>query len=180
MANRPKRPYRKAYLNDFQMDVSGNYVYTGKCYAFCGDDGARKKHLVCCASLEALALFAAIFPECLSPVALSQNAFYLVPWLLQLVFVLLAGWSLLRLSFHAAELRAYVYEATVKKLPRRALTASIASALAFCFAIGTMFVLGSFQNRFAVWVRLLAPLFAAVSSFFLFIVAKRGKWEEKN
>ena len=112
MANRPKRPFRRAYLNDFQADASGNYVYTGKCYAFLGDEREQKRYLLKAVLLEVLALFAAIFPECLSPVALSQNAFYLVPWLLELLFVLLAGWSLLRLFFHASELRAYVYEAT--------------------------------------------------------------------
>ena len=179
MADRPKRPYRRAYLNDFRMDASGNYVYTGKCYAFSDGDDSRKRHLLKASLLEAVALFAAIFPECLSPVELCKNAFYLVPWLLQLVFVLLAGWSLLRLAFHASELRAYVYEATVKKLPRRALTAAILSAVTFCFAIGTLLFTRSFQNSFALWARLAAPLVSAIASFFLYIVAKSGKWEEK-
>ena len=180
MANRPKRPYRRAYLNDFQMDASGNYVYTGKCYAFLGTDGERKRYLLKASLLEVAAVFAAIFPECLSPVELSKNAFYLVPWLLQLVFVLLAGWSLLRLAFHASELRAYVYEATVQKLPRRSLTAAILSAVAFCFAIGTLLFTKSFQNLFALWARLVAPLVSAISSFVLYRVAKSGKWEEKT
>lgn len=179
MANRPKRPYRRAYLNDFQPDASGNYVYTGKCYAFLGGDGERKRYLLKASLLEAFALFATVFPESLSPVELSKNAFYLVPWLLQLIFVLLAGWCLLRLAFHASELRAYVYEATVQKLPRRSLAAAILSALTFCFAIGTLLVTKSFQTVFALWARLLSPLLSAISSFFLSSVAKSGKWEEK-
>ena len=165
-------------FHEFQLDAAGNYVYTGKRYAFSGDEKARKLYLLKVSLLEVLALFAAIFPECLSPVGLDNNAFYLIPWLMQLVFVLLSGYSLLRLAFHAKELRAYVFEAAVKRLPRRSLTAAILSALAFLFALGTLLVTKSFQPLFAVWARLVCPLISAISSLCLFLVVKSGRWEE--
>ncbi len=180
MANRPRRPYRRAYLNDFQKDAIGNYVYTGKLYAFCGDKKQKRTYVLRTLILWGIALASTVVPELFEPVEMSRSAFLLLPWLMQLIFIALTGWSLLRMTVHDDELREYVYKATVEKLPRRSMASAITSLLTLLFAVGILLVKQIVPDSFDTWVRLIGPLVSAVSSTLLFFSVKGGKWEEKH
>jgi len=180
MANRPKRPYRREYLNDFRQDSIGNYVYTGKVYVFCGDKSLKRTYLLRAIILWCVALVATVVPELFPPVKLSKSAFLLLPWLFQLVFIVLTGWCLIRLTAHSDELREYVYKATVEKTPRRSAASAIASFLTLIAAIVIVLAERISIDSAGTAVRIIGPIIAALSSLMLFFSIRSGKWEEKH
>jgi hypothetical protein len=120
VAEKKKRKGRRAYLNDFYQDVSGEYQYTGRLRRYEGQlpwrDAARRIGIL--SGAMALALVAVgMLP---APSMVGMGSFYVIlPYILELVGVFLSGWSAVRLIGSGEELRSYVYEATVEKLPGR-------------------------------------------------------------
>lgn len=118
MAEKKKRKGRRAYLNDFYTDVSGHIVYTGVMYRYEGDKPFDKAYLpvgLLCGAVFAAVLGIACVP---APAMLGYGKPYVVlPFMLEAVGVLLTLWAAIRLRANGPDLRAYVWEATVKKLP---------------------------------------------------------------
>ena len=59
---------------------------------------------------------------------LGRSAFVLLPYLVEMGGLAAVGWALCRITAGGDPLRAYVYEATVLKIPRRAWVAMIGAA----------------------------------------------------
>lgn len=113
-----KRKGRRAYLNDFYTDVSGNIVYTGVMYRYEGEKPFRQSYLR--VALLCGAVFAAVFAiACVpAPSMLGYGKPYVVlPFIFEAIGVLLTLWAAIRLGINGPDLRAYVWEATAKKLP---------------------------------------------------------------
>lgn len=177
MANQ-KKPYRwRAYLDDFQTDATGRYVYTGKRYAFDGDARSRVVYLTKIVFFCFLVAVSTILPECLPPTAISRTPVTLIPWALQLISTLVLSWSVARLFAHAAELRAYVWRATVRTLPGKSLAAAILSAATLICHVAYLLVRRIPFDGFTA-VRTVSPAVALVSALLLFFTARAGKWRE--
>lgn len=174
-----KKPYRwRAYLDDFQMDATGQYIYTGKRYAFAGTDRERKIYLIKIVLLGLLLATATVLPECLPPAANGRTPITLVPWGLQLISVFLTCWSLCRIFTHASELRAYVYRATVGSLPGKSFMAAVLSAITFiCQTV--YFLVKGLPFDAPTILRVVCPVVSAVAGILLFLTVRAGKWEEK-
>ena len=118
MAEKKKRKGRRAYLNDLYTDVSGNTIYTGKMYSPVGGPPfaeVKRRVGVLCGLVLAFVFAIACLP---APSMLGYGKIYVIlPFILEAVGVLLTEWAAVRLIIHGPELRAYVYEATAKKLP---------------------------------------------------------------
>lgn len=174
-----KKHYRwRAYLDDFKQDADGKYVYTGKQYEFAGDAKERKSYFAKIVIFSVLALIGTALPECFPPVPVGNTAFTLIPWILQTIAVLVAGWSVVKLFSRRKEMREYIYKATVKPLPVKSM---IAAVLSLFTMISQMIYL--FTNALAVdvftAVRIVGPPLTAAAEFLLFFTVKAGKWEEK-
>jgi len=120
VAEKKKRKGRRAYLDDFQAGVNGQYIYTGSMYRYEGavpyQRAMRRVSLLTAAMCAALVCAGAV-P---APSMLGFGNFYvIVPFLVEMVGVALAIWSAAKLIYGGEELRAYVHAATVKKLPDR-------------------------------------------------------------
>ena len=174
-----KNPYRwRAYLDDFQMDATGQYIYTGKRYAFAGDDRQRTVYLLKIVLFGVLLAAATVLPECLPPTAVSRTPVTLVPWGLQLISVFVACWAVFRIFAHASELRAYVYRATVGSLPGKSLVSAFLSAVTFVCQIVTFLLKGAPTDA-PTLLRVICPALSAAAAILLFLTVRAGKWEEK-
>ena len=178
MSDNKKRRRWRAYLDDFQKDATGQYVYTGKHYAFAGSPGERKKYFAKIVVFGVLGLLATAVPEFFPPVKISQTPVTVVPWLLQAVAVVLVCWSIARVLVHTSELRAYVYQATIPSLPAKSMIAAVLSGITLVCQIIYFFANGLALNGFTV-VRLAGSAVAAASEILLFFAVRAGKWEEK-
>ena len=177
MANQ-KKPYRwRAYLDDFQTDATGRYVYTGKRYAFDGDARSRVVYLMKIVFFCFLVAVSTILPECLPPTAISRTPLTLFPWALQLISALVLSWAVARIFAHASELRAYVYSATVRTVPGKSLAAAILSSATLICHVAYLLVRRIPFDGFTA-VRTVSPAVALVSALLLFFTARAGKWRE--
>ena len=177
MANQ-KKPYRwRAYLDDFQMDATGKYVYTGKRYAFDGNARERALYLTKTVVFCLLVLLSTVVPECLPPTPISRTPLTLIPWGLQLISALVLFWAVARIFAHASELRAYVYSATVRTVPGKSVAVAILSTAALVCEVICYFVKGLSPEPFTL-VRLFCPALSAAAAIFLFFTARAGKWKE--
>ncbi|MBQ6116354.1 MAG: hypothetical protein IJL08_03415 [Oscillospiraceae bacterium] len=118
MAEKKKRKGRRAYLNDFYTDVTGNTVYTGQMIRYAGEmpwRGAARRTGVLTGAVTACALIVFCLP---APSMTGMNKSYVVlPLILEAVGVLLTVWAAVRLLCNGPDLRSYVWEASAKKLP---------------------------------------------------------------
>lgn len=115
-----KKRSRRAHLNDFQPDLRGDYVYTGAHFTFEGGAEALRRFRLRAALLAGLAAAAAVGAGCLPAVGLSGRGSHfaaILPYLGLLAAVFGVTWKTVRLLNGVDPLRAYVYEATVPKLP---------------------------------------------------------------
>ena len=118
MAEQKKRKGRRAYLNDLYTDVGGNTVYTGRMYRYRGalPWSEARKRLGILGGAAVLCFIAVLCVPAPSMLGIGK-AYVVLPLLLQAVAVLLTVWAAVRLFSNGPDLRAYVWEATAKKLP---------------------------------------------------------------
>ena len=177
MADKPKRRSRRAHLDDFKKDESGQYVYTGKCYAFDGEDRQRRRFLWIVGVGTLLAAVGVILPECFAPAAISRSYITLLPWLALVISVFLLAWTATRLLWRMRELRAYIYAATVPRLPRRALASTICAGATLLAQI-VFIVLYGLDGAFPTLIRPAMTILTGAASFLLYRVAVTTRWRE--
>ena len=113
MADRKKK---RAYLDDFEKDLNGNYQYRGAHYHYKGTK-SRGRALaglwVLCGGGAALVVAAGLVPG-----ATAYAPFWLLlPYMAGLLAAVYAVYLLVRLTAAGEPLRAYLHEQTVQKLP---------------------------------------------------------------
>jgi hypothetical protein len=127
-----KRRGRRAHLDEFYRDLSGSYIYTGAHYIYMDEGIPLKKALAVLWALAAAMAVLTVLGGCI-PASGMKNSFYqIIPYILEVAAVGSIVWALVRLTRSGDPLRAYIYEATVKALPGRAVLAIIAAGLGFC------------------------------------------------
>ncbi len=125
-----KRKGRRAHLQDFSRDVTGEFQYTGTYRWYVG--GTPFKQVMNRINLLTAALCLALFAMSMlpAPSMLGMGNYYVIlPYIAELICSALSVYAAVRLIFGGAKLRSYVYEASVEKLPGRlTLTAIFAGA----------------------------------------------------
>ena len=139
---------RRAYLEDFQLNVAGEYVYTGKVHHFCAEDGLTRRRAM--TVLWALALLMAVLTVvsgCL-PAAGMQHTFYgLIPYAGGLLSVVSVIWALARLSTEGEPVRDFIYKATIEQFrPRSALAAAFTAATLAAETVHLILIRGAGVN----------------------------------
>lgn len=131
MSEEKKKKGHRAYLNDFQKNIAGEYIYTGAHYAFEGEKRDWKKKLLRLWLYTVVMSVAVLAVGCI-PVAGMMNTFYVIlPFAATLASVFSVVWAMCRLSAGGAVLREYVYKATVLQVKPRGWLTVIFSGCAF-------------------------------------------------
>ncbi len=110
---------RRAYLDAFKKNGEGSYVYTGELYHFQGKEGELKRKLRILWAL-CIGMLGVSAGACSVEAPGTVNCAYV---LLPCVAVFLGSigvcWGICRLSMGGDPLRAYIYKASVCKIPGR-------------------------------------------------------------
>lgn len=171
-----QKPRRRAYLDDFKPDASGNYVYCGKMLAFCGSETDRRRFRrrfgLCCAFM----LAAEIAVGCLNPGELDNTMPVLIPYMLQVIFAAAFLWSGVRLVFADDPLRAYLHRQTVQRLPTLAVLLAVCAGATFLSALIVLIVQKSFDGAGIVY--LLLQLAVCAAALFGRAHIRRAEWKE--
>lgn len=142
-----KRQGRRAYLNDFQKTAEGTYQYVGQRVSWPGPGQGTAKAMV--ARLwrwMALGLAASVGAGCISGTGMDGRPFVTLPYMVALVLGACALWSLGRLTGAEQPMRAYVYQATVERLPRLTLAWAVCAGAALVGELVNLF-LPDFSGR---------------------------------
>ncbi|MGM9537966.1 MAG: hypothetical protein ACI3VN_06500, partial [Candidatus Onthomonas sp.] len=147
-----KRQGRRSYLNDFQQNAAGEYLYTGAHYTFVEQGKNRRRFLTELWLLCGVALAAAVAGGCIPGSGMDQCFYVMLPYAAGLVGAISLCWGLGRLTAGGDPLRAYVYEQTVEKLPGRAMVTAVMAGLTLLGSLVRL-ILSGFSGK--VWGSLL-------------------------
>lgn len=127
-----RRRGRWAYLEDFQQNVAGEYIYAGAHYAYADAAGRSRRRLLAGLWLSAVLAAAAIVAQgCIPAVGMRGCAYVVLPYAGALLSCCSLLWAIGRLSVNKEPLRAYIYKSTAAALPLRAI-------LTACFTGATL------------------------------------------
>ena len=117
MADREREKKKKrAYLDDFEKDLNGNYQYRGAHYRYAGEHPHTRVLALLwlfCGGGAALTVGAGALPGATA----HAPVYLLLPYMAALVLALYAVVLLVRLTRGGARVRAYIHEQTAQKLP---------------------------------------------------------------
>ncbi len=118
---------RHAWMNDYEKDENGKYVYVGKTYIW----EAPRKATLGKLWLFSLLIFGAQIAAGLVPaVGMTVRPWVLLPYMFAVAFSVSVLWGAYELTDGGDPLRDYNYKKSVKALPFRGLMTSICSGLA--------------------------------------------------
>lgn len=115
-----KKKKRRAYLDSFRKNEEGNYDYTGSLYQFNGGGHELRCSLIKLWGLCAVLLGSLIAGGCISVPGMDNCFYVLLPYVAALMAGVSVFWALCRMTSGKNPLKEYVYEASVGKLPERA------------------------------------------------------------
>ena len=125
-----RRRGRRAYLDDFRRNVSGEYIYIGPLHAFRGTAESRKRGLIRWGLMAVGMAALGIVGGCIYAPGTTHCAYIMIPY----VAGLLAAWSVLwafaRLAKGGDPLRGYVYDATVSQFRLRTMITAVGAGCA--------------------------------------------------
>lgn len=114
-----KKKGRRAHLDAFKKNEKGEYIYTGKLYAFDETAIRWKTAVIRLGAAWAVLMAAMIVNGCIPAPGMTGCFYVLLPYAAQVVSAAALGVALLSLATAGNPLREYQYEAAVRKIPLR-------------------------------------------------------------
>lgn len=140
----PRLSKRREYLDDYKKDESGKYVYTGLLYTYADENGRSRKTVYALMWLFTVVLLAALVGGGLFKVpGMVDCPYVLIPYAGAVIAALTMLWGMTSLSMAGHPLTKHDYETTVPKIPRRAYTAAVCSAITILGEIVFLIINGS-------------------------------------
>lgn len=121
------RNKRHSKLEHFQRNAAGEYIYTGKHMSYVSTEKSRKRLLLEMWGLGTAGTICLLLSGFL-PLRSFRGCFYvLLPYMIALVAAISCLWTIGELTGGGDPLRQYVHDATVLKLPGRAMVSAVAA-----------------------------------------------------
>ena len=114
-----KRKNRRAYLNDFKKDETGDYIYRGTVYDYEGSEHSLRSFKIRLSILGALTLIMLLWAGLIRVPGMDHCIYVLLPYAAALCGSVSVCWALTRLLTGGVSLRAYLYQESIEKLPVR-------------------------------------------------------------
>lgn len=138
-----KKKGRRAYLDDFQKNVNGEYIYTGKLHRYSTQGIGRVRALLTLWVLSLIMLAGVIVGGCVSVSGMSDGVYVILPYLLALFAVVWVVWALGRATGGKDPMRDYDYQGSVKQFGVRCVLAIVCIAAALVGEIVYLFLNGA-------------------------------------
>lgn len=178
--SRPNAKRRRSHLNDFHRNAAGEYVYEGSHYVCADGAGAQRRLTRRLWALGALMAAATIAVGCVDAPGLDGCVWLLLPFIAEIAAVGSVVWALCRLSAGGARLRAYVYRASVRALPGRAVAATVTAVLGLCAEAVYLILNGAGEQLPAAAVVLANQAITTAAALFLRRAVRRATWTEEK
>ena len=117
MAKSNRRPFFRAYLNDFHPTADGSFVYAGTSLHWDPIGISRAKALFLFGGLALVQAAAAVVCGCIPAPGMLNCFWVILPYIASATALFLLIWALVRLTLSGNPLREYVHRATVGRFP---------------------------------------------------------------
>ena len=171
---------RRAYLNDFQKDATGAYVYTGAVYEYEGSAQSLRSFKVRLSVLSALALIMLLWAGFIRVPGMDHSIYVLLPYAAALCGSSSVCWALIRLLSGGLSLRAYLYEESIEKLPIRSLFTACCCVFALAGELAYLFTNGISILHSGCIPFFIQQICCIASMFLLRSDVMRTKWHRRN
>lgn len=174
-----KRGGRRAHLNDYHVDLAGNYVYTGAHYAYI-DQGRPLERVKRELWALCIAMLMGVFAGGCSDTPAMMNCWYVIlPYLGEAAAAVSVLWALVKMRREKEPFREYVYKATVKALPHRAMLCMIFAGLGFVCMLLYLVNAGTFGGKgLSVALYLAMKLLVGGAAWLLWRYSLSLRWEK--
>jgi hypothetical protein len=138
MGENKKKKSRRSYLNDFSRDLSGQYVYSGEYYRYCGGKNYLRV-MFCLVLLGFLASAAVIVGGCTYD-GLNNSFYCIIPYVMLVGALGFSLYAEIRMLIGGDTLREYIFNASYSHLKVRLTLTAVFSALSLLSAIVFLFL----------------------------------------
>ena len=174
MGEQHKKHSRREHLNDFHLNVAGEYVYDGALYACQSDDTKQRRSKRAVWGMAAILTVAVAAGGCI-PAPGMQNCFYvLLPYLGEFLVI----WALAKLGTDWSTVREYNYKKSVAVLPVRTAVTAVFSLLGIVCELIFFFVNDHAGQTFFALLYVLLKLIALLSVLVLRAEIMQAEWGE--
>ncbi len=115
-----KKKKRRAYLDAFQKDEKGKYEYRGDFYIWQNEGTELRQELLRLWAACAVMMASLIAAGCVNAPGAVNCAYVLIPYTISFLVGISVCWGMHRLTAGGHPLRAYVYQASIRQIPGRA------------------------------------------------------------
>lgn len=119
---------RRAYLNDFQKDETGHYVYRGAVYDYEGSAQGLRSLKIRLGILGALTLIMLLWAGLIRVPGMDHCIYVLLPYVSALCGSVSVCWAVGCLCISGISIRAYLFQESIEKLPTRCIFTACCSA----------------------------------------------------
>ena len=162
------RKNRRAYLNDYQKGMNGDYYYSGRYMAFDGSAEERRKLNIISLGLSLILVILFIVSGVLNDKGLWNTFYVLIPFAAEAVCLALMIYRIFRLYRNAEPLKEYIYKQTVPGIQGLSMAAAICAAVEIIACVVFMII-----NKDFVVLTVVVFLAAKVISAGLLVVYNR-------
>lgn len=179
-SSKNKKNNRRAYLNDFQKDETGAYVYRGAVYEYEGSTQGLRSLKVRLSALGILAFAALLWAGLIRVPGMDHNIYIQLPYAAALCGSVSVCWALGRFCMGGVSLRAYLYLESIEKLPVRSLFTACCSMAALLAELAYILINGIGARRSGFLLFLIQQIVVIVSSLLLRSHIMQTKWHKHN
>lgn len=123
------RKRRRAYLDDYKVNEEGQYEYQGVQYKWTIDDKERKALQRQLRIMAVIAVAASFLAGCIPAPGVGHSAYLILPYAAGVVGAILLCFAVWRMCGEKDPIRGHIFDASVKKIPFRAVLTVIFAAI---------------------------------------------------
>ena len=156
---------RKEYLNNYQKNDAGQYVYTGDYYRMEGSEAEVKRNYLRLGCLSLVLLLSVIGSGCINAAGMSNTFYVILPYIAEVALLFAFEWQTVRIFASGKKIKAYVYASAAPKISPLAMGLVFVSAVSFvCSAV--FMIRNGFENKMLeCFLYLCLKTFTAVGAF---------------
>ncbi len=173
-----KRGGRRAHLNDFHVNLAGDYVYTGAHYSYVDQGRSRDRVQRELLGLSVAVMLAVVAGGCSDAPAMLNCWYVILPYICEAAAAVSVIWAVLRLRKAEEPIREYIYKKSVQALPHRAMLCMIFAGLGFVTMVLYLAMNGSGGRVASVIAYLALKALVAGGTWLLWRYMLTLKWEK--
>ena len=175
-----KKNNRRAYLNDFQKDETGAYIYCGAVYDYEGSAHSLRSLKILLCVLGGLTLAMLLWAGLIRVPGMDHSIYILLPYVATLCGSVSVCRALVRLCMGGVSLRAYIYEESIEKLPIRCVFTACCSIAALLGELAYIIINGIETLNSGCILFLIQQSIVIASAFLLRSRVLQTKWHKHS